>query len=95
MSLVSAGERIPYRDAHGQLTNRGSMVVLAIQDKQLTVRISKGSERRINQKDWEEVEQFSIDLLRSGTTRQKMRSTRNVTYVLSLRGHLEVGGHKL
>jgi hypothetical protein len=87
LSTLQAGQVIPYSSVDGAPTGRGSMMILAIGPDRVSIQTQNGTHRRITEKDWNTVENNLPQLLQSGSHRQSMRESRNVTYVLSIRAH--------
>ena len=84
LKYFRVGDRILYRNANGELTNRGSFVVLGIRGKEMTIEIPNGKKRPLRESDWNEVEQNLTALQNLRSVCQSMK-TQNTTYILSLR----------
>jgi hypothetical protein len=87
-------QSIQYSTADGEPTGLGSMKILEIDPAFILIQPQNGKPRRVTQKDWDEVDKHWSQLLKSGTHRQYMHNSRNVTYVLSIRAFLELDNKK-
>ncbi len=84
LTHFNVGDRVPYRNASGKLTGKGSFVVLRIETGKMTIEIPNRNERLLHERDWDEVEQNLTALQKSRSVCQSMQ-TQNTTYILSLR----------
>jgi hypothetical protein len=78
------GDRIPYRNAHGKLTGRGSFEILKLAPTEMTIEIPNGNTRPLRKSEWDEVEENLPALQKARSFCHSMR-TQNTTYILSLR----------
>lgn len=91
LKYFRVGDTVPYRNAHGRLTRRGSFVVSKIKDETMTIRIPNRKSRQLRESDWDEVLQ-NLDGLQSSRSIAQSMQTQNATYILSLRWSPEISG---
>ena len=89
-NALSIGQVIPYARADRTRTNRGSMTIEEIANGRVRIKPFKGQLRWLTEPDWNSVEQELPVLLKSGSHRHQMKSTRSVTYILSLRASVNI-----